>query len=80
MLISPYLVRIMIQNGKRIDVFYWYKKRSLPGLIHLPDILIPQTTKQFILISTAGPHGYPGDKIGKFQNPNNKKQINLKIQ
>jgi hypothetical protein len=32
----------MIQNGKRIDVFRWYKKRSLPGLIHLPDILIPQ--------------------------------------
>jgi hypothetical protein len=27
MLISPYLVRIMIQNGKGIDVFCWYEAR-----------------------------------------------------
>jgi len=51
----------MIQNGKRIDVFCWYEKRSLPGLIHLPAILIPQTTKQRTLIGTAGSPGCPGD-------------------
>jgi len=57
----------MIQNGKRIDVFCWYKKRSVPGLIHLPEILIPQATKQRLLIGTAGSHGCPGDRspIGK---------------
>jgi len=54
-------VSIVIQAVNGSDVFSWYKKRSKPVLIHLPDILLPQATKHRLLIGTAGSPGCSGD-------------------